>query len=75
MGGLAEGRVAEGSAGDARGEAADRGDLDDELAHAERVLDADEMDDLDDKVREPRGMLLPTPPSAVELERHSLTHV
>eukprot|EP00972_Heterocapsa_arctica_P035633 5242807-Heterocapsa_arctica.AAC.1 len=33
------------------------------------------MDDMDDKVREARGMLLPTPPSAVELERHSLTHV
>eukprot|EP00972_Heterocapsa_arctica_P048131 7097823-Heterocapsa_arctica.AAC.1 len=63
MGGLAEDRVAEGSAADAHGEA-----LDDKLAHAERVPEADEMDDMDDKVREPRGMLLPTPPSAVELE-------
>eukprot|EP00972_Heterocapsa_arctica_P093791 13835050-Heterocapsa_arctica.AAC.1 len=70
LGGLAANRVAEDSAVDAYDEAED-----DELAHAERVPDADEIEDMDDKVREPRGMLLPTPPSAVELKRHSLTHV
>eukprot|EP00972_Heterocapsa_arctica_P065796 9711791-Heterocapsa_arctica.AAC.1 len=79
-GSAAEGSVAGDSAADAYGRAEPRGastgaGADDELAHAERVPDADEMEDVDDKVREAQGMLIPTPPSAVELERHSLTHV
>eukprot|EP00972_Heterocapsa_arctica_P060336 8898784-Heterocapsa_arctica.AAC.1 len=76
-GGAAEGSVAGGSAAGTYGEAEGQGvptGADDELAHTERVPDADEMEDVDDKVREARGMLIRTPPSAVELERHSLTH-
>eukprot|EP00972_Heterocapsa_arctica_P091844 13545539-Heterocapsa_arctica.AAC.1 len=49
--GLAEDRVADahGEAADAPGEALGRDGLDDELVHAERVPDADEMEDMDDK--------------------------